>query len=135
MQQTDHDGGQSEVIAFLGSPDAYPNRPAVVERMETHGALVFLAGDEVYKIKREVRFSYMDFSTLELRRAAVFRELEVNLPHAPELYLDAVAITRGPGRKARHRRRRRSRRVGGAHAPLSSIRSAGRDRQSRRAHC
>ena len=99
MQQTDHDGGQSEVLAFLGLPDAYPNRPAVVERMETHGALVFLAGDEVYKIKRAVRFSYMDFSTLELRRAAVFREIEVNLPHAPELYLDAVAITRGPGGK------------------------------------
>ncbi len=85
---------QAEVIDFLG--DRFAHGPAVanVSRIETHGALVFLAGQDVYKIKRAVRFAYMDFSTLGLRRRACEREFEVNAPHAPGLYFGAVAITR-----------------------------------------
>lgn len=85
---------QAEVIAFLADPATYPARPGSVGRMETHGALVFLAGDEVWKIKRAVSFPYMDFSTLEKRRAVCMREIEVNRLWAPELYLGCVPITR-----------------------------------------
>ena len=49
-----------------------------VERLETHGNLVFLAGADAYKIKRAVRFGYMDFSSLAKRRGACHREVEVN---------------------------------------------------------
>lgn len=86
---------QDEVIAFLGDARNHPGLDRPVERQETHGAIVFLAGDDVYKIKRAVRFSYMDFSTLERRRAIVHREIEINRPHAPRLYLGAVPIVRG----------------------------------------
>ena len=70
-----------------------------MDRIETHGALVFLAGDEVFKIKRAVKFSYMDFSTLERRRGACAREIEINQPGAPEIYLGLLCVTRGPDGK------------------------------------
>lgn len=85
---------QAEVMAFLADPATYVPRPDRVETIETHGALVFLAGAEAIKIKRAVKLTYLDFSTLTKREAACRREIEVNSPNAPEIYRDAVAITR-----------------------------------------
>ena len=85
---------QAQVIAFLSDPASYPGKPKRVEQFETHGALVFLAGEEAWKIKRAVRFPYMDFSTLEKRRTACVRELEINRRLAPEMYLGVMPITR-----------------------------------------
>ncbi len=91
----DGDGGaQGEVIAFLRGTNAWPSRPAAVETVETHGAVVFLAGREALKIKRAVKLPYLDFSTLEARRRFSERELQLNQPHAPEIYLGVVPITR-----------------------------------------
>ena len=82
---TEGDGHeQAQVVAFLSDPASYPAKPKRVERFETHGALVFLAGEGAWKIKRAVRFPYMDFSTLEKRRAACAREVEINRRLAPE---------------------------------------------------
>jgi hypothetical protein len=53
---------QAEVIAFLSDPASYAAEPECIKRFETHGALVFLAGEEAWKIKRAVRFPYMYFS-------------------------------------------------------------------------
>ncbi len=85
---------QAEVIAFLGAAVTHGAGITRVERIDTHGAIVFLAGDFVYKIKRNVRYSYMDFSTLELRRRACLREMEINGPQARDIYLGVVGITR-----------------------------------------
>ncbi|MFI5002520.1 MAG: aminoglycoside phosphotransferase, partial [Reyranellales bacterium] len=52
---------QSEVIAFLAA------RLAPARRIDTHGAVVFLSGERAYKLKRAVKFPYMDFSTVERR--------------------------------------------------------------------
>jgi uncharacterized protein len=87
-------GQQAEIIAFLGDPASYATRPERVERCETHGASVFLAGEEAWKIKRAVRFPYMDFSTLEKRKAVCVREVEINRRMAPDIYLECVPITR-----------------------------------------
>jgi aminoglycoside phosphotransferase family enzyme len=57
---------------------------------------VFLADSDAWKIKRAVRFPYLDFSTLERRHAACVREVEVNREFAPELYVDCVSISRSP---------------------------------------
>ena len=84
---------QAQVIAFLGDPSTYGG-VAAVERFETHGNLVFLAGADAWKIKRAVSFPYMDFSTLEKRKAACAREVEVNRRLAPDIYLGCVAVTR-----------------------------------------
>lgn len=89
-----HDGVQAEVLAFLRKSEAWPGRPAAVETVETHGAVVFLAGAEALKIKRAVKLPYLDFSTLEARRRFSERELQLNRPHAPDIYLGVVPVTR-----------------------------------------
>ncbi len=83
---------QSEVVTFLQDPATHGGQP--VERFETHGAMVFLAGSRAYKIKRAVKFPYMDFSTLAKRQWACEREITFNRRTAPSLYLRTVAITR-----------------------------------------
>ncbi len=90
---------QSEVIAFLAEPATYGPGIARVERVATHGALVFLAGTRAYKMKRAVRYPYMDFSTLALRKANCEREIVRNRRTAPELYLGVEAVVRGVGGK------------------------------------
>lgn len=85
---------QSEAIAFLAAPESHGG--AAVERIDTHGAVVVLAGARAYKLKRAVKFPYMDYSTLALRRRACEAELALNRRTAPELYLAALPITRAP---------------------------------------
>ena len=55
---------------------------------------MFLAGDRALKVKRAVRFPFLDYSTLAKRKAACEAELEVNRPFAPELYRRVAPITR-----------------------------------------
>ena len=86
---------QSEAVGFLQDPATHGGQP--VERFDTHGAMVFLAGSLAYKIKRAVKFPYMDFSTLEKRQWACEREISFNRRTAPDLYLRTVAITRARG--------------------------------------
>jgi putative NADPH-quinone reductase len=38
---------QFEVVAYLSKAENYPAKPATVEGIDTHGAMDFLAGDEV----------------------------------------------------------------------------------------
>ncbi|MGA7655667.1 MAG: aminoglycoside phosphotransferase, partial [Methylocella sp.] len=83
---------QNDVFAFLADPATHGLREPVT-RIDTHGAAVFLAGRDVYKVKRVVRFPFMDYSTLDKRRWACERELAVNKGNAPDLYLGAVPIS------------------------------------------
>jgi aminoglycoside phosphotransferase family enzyme len=68
------------------------NEPA--ERVDTAGAVVFLVGANAYKVKRAVKFPFMDLSTLDKRREACEAEIEVNRASAPQIYLAALPITR-----------------------------------------
>lgn len=86
---------QGEIFAFLADPATHRlERPDSIKRIDTHGAVVFLAGDNAYKIKRAVLFPFMDFSTLEKRRAACENEITVNRANAPEIYLGTMPIRR-----------------------------------------
>lgn len=83
---------QKGVVAFLergglGGP---------VDRIDTHAAIVFLTRDKAFKLKRAVRFSFLDFSTLERRRSALEAELALNRRTAPRLYRRLLAVTRRP---------------------------------------
>ncbi|GAB4145765.1 MAG: AAA family ATPase [Sphingomonadales bacterium] len=90
MNQADQ---QAAVFGFLADPASHGlDQP--VTRIDTHGAVLFLAGDTVYKVKRAVRYAYMDFSTLAKRRQACLAEIALNQPLAPAIYRDVVAITR-----------------------------------------
>ncbi|WP_420349095.1 AAA family ATPase [Pelagibius sp.] len=84
---------QEAAQAFLGNASSFGPDVTEVERIDTHGAMVFLAGDFAYKIKRAVRYPYMDFSTLEKRRRALERELSLNIRTAPCLYLQVLPLT------------------------------------------
>ncbi|WP_425053610.1 AAA family ATPase [Psychromarinibacter sp. S121] len=86
---------QSDVIAFLSSSDAFGGDAGPVQRIDTHGALVFLCGGTALKLKRAVHYDYMDLSTVDLRHKMLDRELSLNAPHAPTIYRDVVPVTRG----------------------------------------
>ena len=83
---------QAAVIAFLADPASHGG--AAVERIDTHASIVFLAGDRAFKLKRAVRFSYLDYSTLALREQFCRAELALNRRTAPELYEEVCPITR-----------------------------------------
>jgi aminoglycoside phosphotransferase family enzyme/predicted kinase len=83
---------QEPVLRLLADPATFGG--AEVRRIDTHAASVFLAGERALKVKRAVRFPYLDYSTLEKRKAACAAEIEVNRPFAPRVYRGVVAITR-----------------------------------------
>lgn len=83
---------QSLVSAML-DPAFYPKPPARVMHLETHISDVFFANDLVYKIKKPVRFSFLDFSTLARRRHFLQEELRLNRRLAPSVYLGVMPIS------------------------------------------
>ena len=98
---------QEAVFALLADPATHGG--AKVKRIDTHAATVFLAGARAFKVKRAVRFPFLDYSSLDKRKAACEAEIEVNRPFAPDIYRRVVAITREPdGRLA----------LGGGGAPV-----------------
>ena len=85
-----------EIVRWLSTAEGYPQRPSRVERIETHIYCVFLAGDQVYKLKKPVRYDFLDFSTAGKREQACREELRLNRRLAPQTYLDVLPITRAP---------------------------------------
>src|SRR5208282_2207886 len=81
-----------EKVAFLSDPRSYDGSPGKVEVRETHMSWVFLAGDYVFKLKKPVRFPYLDFSTFAKRQMACRAEAELNRRLAPDVYLGAVPL-------------------------------------------
>src|SRR5215469_3207246 len=92
------DDGRSALIEALMRPETYPNWPSSVELRETHISRAFLAGDYVYKIKKPVRFSFVDASTLSRRRYLCEEEVRLNRRLAPDVYLGVVPIVRRENR-------------------------------------
>jgi len=79
-------------VSFLSRPDAYRDVAGEVVRRETHMSWVFLVGDLVYKLKKPVRFPYLDFSTIARQEAACRAELRLNRALAPDIYLDVLPL-------------------------------------------
>ena len=83
---------QSATIAFLTR--ALTRDRLSPETIDTHISHVFLAGDRAYKMKRAVKLPYVDFSSPGKRLAACRKEVELNAPTAPGIYLGVRTITR-----------------------------------------
>ncbi|MGB9338007.1 MAG: hypothetical protein WCB63_02170, partial [Polyangiales bacterium] len=86
------------ILAALPDPDAMGKLKTDLaasgfELIETHISWVFLGAKEVFKVKRPVDLGFLDFTTLEKRRAACECELLLNRRLAPDVYLDLVPIT------------------------------------------
>lgn len=82
-----------KIVEFLSHARAYPDPTARVERIETHISWVFLTDQFAYKLKKPVAFDFLDFSTLELRRAACEDEVRLNRRLAKNVYLGVLPIT------------------------------------------
>jgi aminoglycoside phosphotransferase family enzyme len=82
-----------EKVAFLRQPDSYPDRSVRVEVIKTHMSWVFLTDRLVYKLKKPVRYDYLDFSTLEARHKNCEREVHLNRRLAKHVYLGTVPLT------------------------------------------
>jgi aminoglycoside phosphotransferase family enzyme/predicted kinase len=60
--------------------------------VQTHISTVFLADEVVYKLKKPVRFSFLDYSTLALRQHYCQEEVRLNRRLAPTVYLGVVPV-------------------------------------------
>jgi uncharacterized protein len=86
-------GSQTELVSAMLEPGFYPKRPSKVAHKETHISHVFLTDDLVYKVKKAVRFSFLDYSTLGKRRHFLNEELRLNRRLAPSVYLAVMPIS------------------------------------------
>ncbi len=88
----------ADKVAFLRRPDSYPERPKPVEAVETHMSWVFLTDHHAYKLKKPVRYDFLDFSSIEARRLDCQEELRLNRRLAPDVYLGTLPIRAQPGK-------------------------------------
>lgn len=79
-------------LGLLARPDAYPEAPSRVDVVETHMSWVFLTDAHAYKLKKPVRYDYLDFSTVEARRLDCEAEVRLNRRLAADVYLGMVPL-------------------------------------------
>ena len=86
------------IVEAMMRPEMYPDHPRSVEVRQTHVSYAFMAGDYVYKIKKPVRFAFLDACTLARRHQLCLDEVRLNRRLAPDVYLGVVPILRRGGR-------------------------------------
>jgi hypothetical protein len=77
----------SQLLVDFKRPEAYPDQPASVVLIQTHISAVFLTPDHAWKIKKPVRFNFLDYSTAARRAFFCRREFAINRRFSPQLYL------------------------------------------------
>ncbi|MEW6766136.1 MAG: hypothetical protein AB1344_10175 [Pseudomonadota bacterium] len=82
-------------VAALRRPGTYPEPTATIEVVETHMSWVFMTERHVYKLKKPVRYTFLDFSTLAARERDCLEEVRLNRRLAPDVYLGVVPLRRG----------------------------------------
>jgi len=87
-------GETAAKVDFLRCPDAYPEHPRSVTTRQTHMSWVFLTDERVYKLKKPVRFPFLDYSSLARREAACRAEIAVNRRMAASVYLGVEPLVR-----------------------------------------
>ena len=92
-QATLHTPTLTAKLAFLQRQDAYGENTRALQCLETHMSWVFLLEHQVYKLKKPVCLSYLDFSTLQAREFYCREEVRLNARMAPGIYLGVVALT------------------------------------------
>jgi aminoglycoside phosphotransferase family enzyme/predicted kinase len=87
---------QPTLVRDLLLPRAYPPPPpAAITLKSTHASWVFLADDDVWKIKRPVNLGFLDFRLPEARRAFCEEEVRLNRRLAPDVYLGVEPVREG----------------------------------------
>jgi len=83
---------EDSLLAAMLQPEFYPKPPDSVSHKETHISHIFFAGELVYKVKKAVRYSFLDYSTVEKRRYFLQEELRLNRRLAPSVYIGVLPI-------------------------------------------
>lgn len=83
-----------EYIQALLAPEFYPHEVDKVDLVQTHISFVLLAGEFVYKFKKDVNFGFLDFSTLKKRKQCCEQELLLNRRLCSEIYIGLVTVNR-----------------------------------------
>ena len=84
---------QKTLIRALQDPASYGHPVGDIHLVETHISWVILTGNIAYKIKKAVKFGFLDFSTLDKRHFYCDEEVRLNRRFAPDLYLDVIEVT------------------------------------------
>lgn len=82
------------LVSRLSDPAAYPDNPDDVDVIETHASVAFLAGKDVYKLKKPVDFGFLDYSTPDRRQRMCELEVRLNRRLAPDVYRGVVPVVR-----------------------------------------
>ncbi|MBN9351937.1 MAG: hypothetical protein J0H55_14755 [Chitinophagaceae bacterium] len=82
----------TEQINRLISSGEFPEPSEKRELIETHISWVILCDRFVYKIKKPVHYSFLDFSSADLRNFYCHRELELNRRLTPNVYLEVLPV-------------------------------------------
>lgn len=80
-------------VALLKRPGSYPESPPRIQTIETHMSWVFLSDRYAYKLKKPVRYPYLDFASLEARERYCREEYRLNQQLAPGVYLGVVPLS------------------------------------------
>jgi len=81
-----------DLARALARPEAWPACTTDVEAIQTHISHVFLVGERVYKLRKNVELPFLDFSTRDRRNADCQNEVELNRRLAPDVYLGIAPI-------------------------------------------
>jgi aminoglycoside phosphotransferase family enzyme/predicted kinase len=69
-----------------------PSSMSASEISETHISVLFHLGDRVYKLKKPIVLSFLDWRERSAREAACHREVELNRRLSPDVYLGVVDL-------------------------------------------
>lgn len=83
-------------LAALRQADTFPHETGPIEVHETHMSWVFLTRAHVYKMKKAVKYPFLDFSSLKKRKVNCDREVRLNKRLAPGVYQGTVALVLTP---------------------------------------
>src|SRR5215469_7625444 len=87
---------QAQALEFLSRGESFGFPDETPRRIDTHISIVFLVGDRVFKMKRALKLSFLDYSTLANRQRFCRAEFELNRRTAPALYRSVRMLTRVP---------------------------------------
>ncbi|MGI9550230.1 MAG: hypothetical protein ACR2MT_03445, partial [Aurantibacter sp.] len=79
-------------IDKLLSEGKFPDITKKRKLIETHISWVILGAKFVYKIKKPIKYSFLDFSTLNLRKHYCEREINLNQRFSKNIYLEVSPI-------------------------------------------
>jgi hypothetical protein len=69
---------------------------------ETHSGIVFFVGDRAYKMKKPVKFGFLDFRDRAVRKRVCEREIELNRRLSPDVYLGVLDVVDADGCPVEH---------------------------------